>query len=132
MTFPSMYVVTTKIESQLPMLVCNCNIFLWIINFSVNSFIFCNQMLCMPSMSVCCCSGGRSQTTLRRWVGGTRNVNGIQIFHYNNKEIPLQMSMQVVNNGHNLINVVKERPLVRYLLLLFPVADSDKWRDHMF
>ena len=50
-----------------------------------------------------------------RQVGGTVNVNGMQIFPYFSKEIPSQISTgggQVVNDGHNLVNVVYERPLI--------------------
>ena len=47
-----------------------------------------------------------------RYVYGTGNVNGMQIFTCNSKGILPQMSTkgrQVVNNGQNLVNVVKER-----------------------
>ena len=72
---------------------------------------------------------GRSQTTLTRQgmqiVSGTGNVNGIQIFPYNNKGIPSQMSnrRQVVNNGQNLVSAVCECPLIEILVLNFPVWD---------
>jgi hypothetical protein len=35
----------------------------------------------------------------------------MQIFPYNSKGITSSMSTQVVNNGKNLVNVIKERPL---------------------
>ena len=44
-----------------------------------------------------------------RQVGSTGNVKGMQIFLKNSKVIPSPMST-VVNNGHNLAIVVKERP----------------------
>ena len=50
-----------------------------------------------------------------RLLGGTGNVNGMQISPLTVKKIHLkcqhEVGMQVVNNGQNLVNVVKERPL---------------------
>ena len=64
---------------------------------------------------------GRSQTTLTRrgrYLGpymSTGNVNGVLIFSYNSKGIPLQMSnrgRQVVKKGQKFVNIVKECPLM--------------------
>jgi hypothetical protein len=48
-----------------------------------------------------------------RLVGGTENVNSMQNFLYNNKDIPSKMSTlgrQMVKKGQNLVNIVKECP----------------------
>ena len=49
-------------------------------------------------------------------IGGTENVNSMQIFPFNSKVIPSIISTQVVNNGQNLVNVVCERPLMLKLV----------------
>ena len=45
-----------------------------------------------------------------REVGGNGNVNGKQGFSYDSKGItpPHWLGSQVVNNGHNVVNVAKE------------------------
>ena len=51
-----------------------------------------------------------------RQLGVTGNVNGMQISPYNRKGIPSQMSTwgsSVVKKGQNLVNVVKEYPLMQ-------------------
>ena len=58
-----------------------------------------------------------------RQVGGTENVNDMQIFSYNSKIITSIMSTggrQMVNNWQNLANVVKELPLDRQVV--FPAG----------
>ena len=52
-----------------------------------------------------------------RLVGRTENVRDMQIFPYNSKGIPPPLSTRgrsEVNNGQNLVNVVKERPTKEY------------------
>ena len=50
----------------------------------------------------------------------TRNVNDMQFFPYNSKVItcaPMSAGGRyVVNNGQNLVNVIKERPLAQEAL----------------
>ena len=56
----------------------------------------------------------KNADVLNEWsLCGTGNVNTLQIFPYNTKGTSSQISTrvrQVVNNGKNLVNVVKERP----------------------
>ena len=65
----------------------------------------------------------------------TRNVNDLQIFPYNSKVItctPMSAGGRyVVNNGQNLVNVIKERPPNRkakfndfFFIVCFAICDE--------
>ena len=55
-------------------------------------------------------------------LGGPGNINGVQIFPNISKGIHSQMSTRGRStniNGHNLVNIVYERPLTSLLLNYF-------------